>query len=263
MDVSKRGKLGRPRLDPSVVEAVIRMARENSRWGYVRIKGELKKLGIRVGTSTVQRILDAHGLKPAPRRKGPSWSEFLRAQAHGIIACDFFTVETVWLKTLYVLFFSELSTRKVHLAGVTRHLDSAWVTQQARNRMVVDNDPPPFFLIHDRDSKFCGPFEEVFKAEGIRVIRTPYRAPRANAFAERWVLTVRTECLDWILIRTRRHLEQVLREYVDHYDRARPHRGLDLKTPESRGDPAECRGPFRLKRREVLGGLIHEYENAA
>lgn len=209
----KGRKPGRPPLYASVVEAVVRLARENARWGNVRIQGELKKLGIRVGNSTVQRILKAHGLKPAPRRDGPSWSEFLRAQAHGIIACDFFSVETVWLKTLYVLFFIELSTRKVHLASVTAHPDSMWVTQQARNLMIVLDhfSAPPHFLIHNRDSKFSGPFDEVFSAGGTEVIRTPYRAPRANAFAERWVLSARTECLDWIPIRSRRHLERVLR----------------------------------------------------
>jgi putative transposase len=203
-------------------------------------------------------------LQPAPRRDGPNWSEFLRAQAHGIIACDFFTVETVWLKTLYVLFFIELSTRKVHVAGVTAHPDSAWVTQQARNVcMSRSNSPPPRFLIHDRDSKFTGPFDDVFEAGGTTIIQTPYRAPRANAFAERWVLTARTECVDWILIRSRRHLERVLRDYIEHYGRARPHRGLDLKTPESLGDPPERHGAVRLKRRDVLGGLIHEYDLAA
>jgi putative transposase len=189
----------------------------------------------------------------------------LRAQAHGIIACDFFTVETVWLKTPYVLFFIELSSRKVHLAGVTAHPDSAWVTQQARNLTIVadDDSAPPRFLIRDRDSKFCGPFDQVFAAGGIKVIRTPHRAPRANAFAERWVLTVRTECLDWMLVRSRRHLERVLRGYIEHYVRARPHRGLDLKTPESRADPPESRGAAQWKRRNVLGGLIHEYARAA
>lgn len=166
---------------------------------------------------------------------------------------------------MYVLFFIELSTRRVHVAGVTDHPDSVWVTQQARNLMILlyDDSAAVRFLIHDRDSKFCGPFDEVFRAGGIKVIRTPLRAPRANAFAERWVLTARTECLDWILIRGRRHLEQVLREYAEHYDRARPHRGLNLSTPDSRGDPPERLGAVRLKRRNVLGGLIHEYENAA
>lgn len=190
----------------------------------MRIQGELHKLGIRVGTSTVRRVLKAHGLDPSPRRDGPSWSEFLRAQAHGIIATDFFIVETVWLKTLYVLFFIELSTRRVHMAGVTAHPDSSWVTQQARNLFIVREDDSfsPRFLIHDRDSKFTGPFDEVCASEGIQIIGAPYRAPRANAFAERWVLTVRSECLDWILIRSRGHLERVLRDYVDHYCREWP-----------------------------------------
>lgn len=262
----KANKPGRPPTELSVVSAIVRLARENPRWGYMRIQGnELRKLGIRVGATTVQRVLKAHGLDPSPRREGPSWSEFLRAQAHGIIPCDFFTVETVWLKTLYVLFFIELSTRKVHMAGVTAHPDSSWVTQQARNLFIAREDDSfsPRFLIHDRDSKFTGPFDEVCVSEGIQIIRTPYRAPRANAFAERWVLTVRSECLDWILIRSRRHLERVLRDYVDHYCRERPHRGLDLMVPESRGDPPERRGALRLERRDILGGLIHEYDCAA
>ena len=181
----KATKPGQPPLDPSVVGAVVRLAQENPRWGHVRIQNELHKLGVRVGAGSVRRILKAHGLEPAPRRDGPSWAEFLRAQAHGIVACDFFTVETFWLKTLYVLFFIELSTRKVHVAGVTAHPDSVWVTQQARNMSIRRSDysPPPRFLIHDRDSKFTGPFNEVFESEGTKIIRTPYRARRANAVA--------------------------------------------------------------------------------
>jgi putative transposase len=199
-----------------------------------------------------------------PAGTDPAGQSFCEPRRRGIIACDFFTVETVLLKTLYVLFFIELSTRKVHVAGVSAHPDSAWVTQQGRNlTMVPDVSTPVRFLIHDRDSKFCGPFDEVFAAGGAKVIRTPYRAPRANAFAERWVLTVRTECLDWILIRGRRHLEGVLRDYVGHYGRGRPHRGLDLKTPESRRDPPERGGKVLLQRRDILGGLIHEYDLAA
>lgn len=258
-------KPGRPPTEPTVVDAIVRLARENPRWGYVRIQGELRKLGVRVGATTVRRILKYRGLEPAPRRDGLTWSEFLRAQDRGIIATDFFTVETVRLKTLYVLFFIELSTRKVHLAGVTAHPDSAWVTQQARNLSITREGDwsRPRFLIHDRDSKFTAPFDEAFESEGAKVIRTPYRAPRANAFAERWILSARTECLDWILIRGRRHLELVLRDYVKHYVGARPHRGLDLKTPEPRGDPPESPSAVRLERRNVLGGLIHEYERAA
>jgi len=185
------------------------------------------------------------------------------------LSCDFFTVETVLLKTLYVLFFIELGTRRVHLAGVTARPDSAWVTQQSRNRsfdhLEFPGDRVPFrFLIRDRDSKYVSSFDEVFRSDGTEVIRTPIRAPRANAVAERWVRTVRAECLDWVLILGRRHLERVLGVYVEHYNRERPHRGLDLGTPIdslSRAGRACRRGP--VERRDLLGGLIHEYSRAA
>ena len=182
----------------------------------------------------------------------------------GILACDFFTVETLTPKTLYVLFFIELSTRKVHVVGATARPDSAWVTQQARNLAIEGHLEHARFLLHDRDAKFSGPFDEVFGTEEVRVIRTPIRAPRANAFAERFVRTVRSECLDHILIYRRRHLERVLRAYVDHYMEERPHRGLDLATPRGVSAP-EARDPERkrIERRDVLGGLIHEYRWAA
>jgi len=194
----RKHSVGRPPLDPAACEVILRLARENQRWGCVRIQGELAKLGIRVSATTIRTLLRRHGLGPAPRRSGPTWSQFLRAQAHGIRACDFFTVETVFLKTLYVFFFIELGTRRVHLAGVTAHPDSAWVTQQARNLSwdVVDSEACFRFLIRDRDSKYTASFDEVFRSDGTQVIRTPIRAPRANAFAERWVRTVRSECLD-------------------------------------------------------------------
>jgi hypothetical protein len=183
------------------------------------------------------------------------------------LACDFFTVETVFLKTLHVLFFIELGTRRVHLAGVTAHPDSAWVSEQARN-LSFDDHPPhgvPFrFLIRDRDSKYVSSFDEVFRTDGAQVICTPIRAPRANAFAERWVRTVRAECLDWVLILGRPHLERVLDVYLEHYNRERPHRGLDLGTPIDSVSQAgrACRhGP--VERRDLLGGLIHEYSRAA
>jgi transposase InsO family protein len=255
---------GGPPIDKKVCELVLRLARENPRWGYLRIQGELRKLGVLVGATTIRRMLRSHGLHPAPRRSGPSWSEFLRAQAGGIFACDFFTVETINLNTLYVLFFIELSTRRVHLAAVTRNPDSAWVTQQARNVFLIDLDHDPRILLHDRDSKYSGSFDEVFRTDGAQVIRTPVRAPRANAVAERWVRTVRTECLDWTLVFGERHLERTLRTYVEHYNTVRPHRGLDLKAPQSREPPDHPTGqPIRLRRRDVLGGLIHEYEAAA
>lgn len=255
---------GRPPIDPEVRALVTRLARENPRWGYVRIQGELRKVGIQAGASTIRRVLRAQGLGPSPRRQGPTWSEFLRAQANGILATDFFTVETIRLKTLYVLFFIELSTRRVHLAGVTAHPDSAWVTQQARNLAIDGWAEDLRFLLHDRDSKYSGPFDEVFRTERLQVVHTPYRAPRAKAFAERWVRTVRAECLDWTLVRGRRHLERVLRVYTSHYNNGRPHRGLDLATPlGNHSAPSAYGSAVKLRRHDLLGGLIHEYEAVA
>jgi len=259
----RRRSPGRPPLDPAVRELVLRMARENSKWGCVRIQGEIRKLGIRVGATTIRSLLRRAGLGPAPRRGGPSWAEFLRAQAEGIVACDFFTVETVWLRTLYVLFFIEHGTRRVWLAGVTAHPDGAWMRQEARNLAVDERLENVRFLIHDRDGKFSGPFDEILRGESVRVIRTPVRAPRANAVAERWVRTVRSECLDELLVVGRRHLERILREYLAHYNDQRPHRALALAAPtrelqEPRGSP-----PTEILRRDVLGGLIHEYRAAA
>jgi putative transposase len=204
----RTGKLGRAPVDLEVSGLIMRMARKNPRWGCLRIQGELRKLGIRVGATTIRTLLRVRGLGPAPRRSGPTWSEFLRAQARGIMACDFFTVAAVQLKTLYVLFCIEVGTRKVRLAGVTNRPNSAWVIQQGRNLAMDldDQQAVPKFLIHDRDSKFSGPFDEVLRTEEIRVIRTPVQAPKANAFAERWVQTVRAECLDWTLVLGRRHL---------------------------------------------------------
>jgi len=260
----KKGQLGRPPIDPNVRDLVVRLGRENPRWGYQRIRGELLKLGIRVSATTVRTILLRHGMNPAPRRAGPTWAEFLRSQAAGILATDFFTVETISLKTLYVLFFIELSSRRVHLAGVTANPDSAWVTQQARNLAIEERLSGVRFLLRDRDAKYSGPFDAVLRAEGVRIIRTPIRAPRANAFAERFVRTVRRECLDHVLIYDRRHLERVLGAYVAHYVDERPHRGLGLAVPAGIR-PAQVPGatPTLVERRDVLGGLIHEYRRAA
>jgi putative transposase len=254
---------GRPPLDLTVRDLVVRLARENPKWGVVRIQGELRKLGVTVGATTIRSLLRRSGLGPAPRRDGPSWAEFLRAQARGIVACDFFTVETLWLRTLYVLFFIEHGTRRVWLAGVTAHPDGVWVRQQARNLAVNEELGNVRFLIHDRDAKFTGPFDQILGEEGVRIVKTPVRAPRANALAERWVRTVRTECLDNLLVVGRRHLEAVLGEYLAHYNAERPHRGLALASPtralvEPRGSP-----PTAIDRRDVLGGVIHEYQAAA
>jgi len=260
----KKGQLGRPPIDPNVRDLVVRLGRENPRWGYQRIRGELLKLGIRISATTVRTILLRHGMNPAPRRAGPTWAEFLRSQAAGILATDFFTVETISLKTLYVLFFIELSSRRVHLAGVTANPDSAWVTQQARNLAIEERLSGVRFLLRDRDAKYSGPFDAVLRAEGVRIIRTPIRAPRANAFAERFVRTVRRECLDHVLIYDRRHLERVLGAYVAHYVDERPHRGLGLAVPAGiRLAQVPGATPTLVKRRDVLGGLIHEYRRAA
>jgi putative transposase len=254
---------GRPPLDPTVRELVLRFARENPRWGCVRIQGELRKLGIPVGATTIRSVLRRSGLGPAPRRGGPSWAEFLRAQAHGMVACDFFTVETVWLRTLYVLFFIEHGARRVRLAGVTANPDGVWMRQQARNLAIDERLEDVRFLLHDRDAKFSGPFDEILRDEGVRVIKTPVRAPRANAVAERWVRSVRNECLDHMLVFGRRHLEQILRDYLTHYNTERPHRSLALAAPAGKLEEARGSPPAEICRRDVLGGLIHEYSAAA
>jgi putative transposase len=261
----KARPVGRPPLDPKLAALVVRMAKDNPRWGYLRIKGECQKLGLRVSATTVKKVLLAAGLCPAPRRDGPSWSQLLRSQARGILACDFFTVETVFLQTLYVLFFFEVGSRRVHITAATPHPDGTFVTQQARNlSFELDRrDQPVRFLIHDRDAKFCGPFDEVLRSEGIRVIRTPIRSPKANAFAERFVRTVRCELLDLTLICGRRHLDHVLRRYAEHYNTQRPHRSLQLRTPAGVADREFVPDVPGVRRIDVLGGLISEYEAAA
>jgi putative transposase len=234
---------------------------EAPRGALATVVGELRHLGIRVSASTVQRVLRQAGLGPAPRRGGPNWSTFLRAQAHGVLACDFFTVETVWLRRLYVLFFIEVSSRRVHLSGITPAPNGAWVTQQARNLTMTRDFSAARLLIQDRDTKFMRAFDDVFRSEGIRVIRTPVRAPKANAFAERFVRTVRQECLDWTLIHGHRHLQTVLDEYVEHYNRHRPHRGLGLSPPKPASGVQAATGT--VIRQPRLGGLINEYQRRA
>jgi transposase InsO family protein len=256
------GRRGRPPLSAEVRDLVLRLARENPRWGHRRICGELAKLGFRVSPTSIRRLLAQAKLEPAPRRSGPSWREFLRTQAASIVACDFFTVETAFLRRYYVLFFIAHASRRVWLAGCTKNPSGDWVTQQARSLGLDFSEQRVRFLIRDRDSKYSGAFDEVFRSEGTRIVRTPVRAPKANAIAERFVRTVRAECLDWLLILNRRHLERVLRVYVDHSNRERPHRALEHRQPES--DPRRERSPAgEIRRRDRLGGLIHEYYRAA
>jgi putative transposase len=253
---------GRPPLERSLRELILRLARENPGWGYKRIVGELKGLGISVSATSVRKVLLEAGLQPAPQRTHSSWRTFLRAQAASMLACDFLTVETIYLKRIYVLFFISLATRRIEYVACSSNPDGRWVAQQARNLAMEFADEQPFrFLIHDRDTKFGRAFDDVFRAEGIKVIRTPVQAPNANAFAERWVRTVRTDCLDRLFILGRRHLEHVLRAYRCHYNEHRPHRALQLLPPNGR-DPTPLKAPADLRRRDLLGGLIHEYEAA-
>ena len=215
---------GRPATDAGARALIVRLARENPGWGYRRIQGELVGLGVRIAASTVWSILQQAGIKPTPRRSSETWREFLRAQASGIVACDFFTVDTVLFRRLYALVFIEFATRQVYLAGITANPTGEWATQQARNiiETFVERTAPTRFLTHDRDNKFTAAFDEVFRSEGIRTIRTPVRAPRANAFIERWIGTLRRECLDRILIVNRRHLERVLSALHPPLQRASP-----------------------------------------
>ncbi len=252
-----RGKrVGRPVMSPQVRDLILRLARENPRWGCVRIQGELRGLGIRVGATTIRSLLRRSGLGPAPRRDGP---EFLRAQAEGILACDFFSVETAFLRTIYVLFFIEIGSRRVHIMGSTCNPDAGHTTQQARN-LFMAQEPPIHVrhLIRDRDAKFTRSFDAVFISEGARVISTPIRAPKANAYAERWVRTVRAEVLDLTLVLGRRHLDRILSRYASHYNSHRPHRGIGLAPPEARGADPPAPASSEIHRREVLPG-VNEY----
>jgi putative transposase len=257
------GRRGRPPVPAEVRALVVRLARENPRWGHRRISGELTKLGLRVSPTTVRRLLVGPGLGPAPRRSGPGWREFLRAQAASIVACDFFTVESVLLRRYYMLFCIAHASRRVSLAGCTATPTGAWVTQQARNLGLDFADDDVRLVIRDRDSKYSGSFDDGFNSNGIRIVKTPVRAPQANAIAERFVRTVRSESLDWLLILNRRHLEHVLRVYVNHYNTNRPHRALELQPPQcAKPPPTPAIGEIR--RRDRLGGLIHEnYRSAA
>jgi putative transposase len=260
---------GRPRISRDVRELILRLARENSSWGYLRIAGELRKLGIDASASSVRNILTDAGLPPAPRRDAHSWRSFLRSHGESILACDFFTVDTVLLRRLYVLAFISIGSRRVEYFAVTSKPDTAWILQQARNLLMEldDRGRQVRFLIHDRDAKFPRAFDALLESGRIKVMRTPVKAPNANAHMERWVGTVRRECLDRLLILGRRQLEHVLRAYVTHYNRQRPHRALDLNPPDSKTRPplATAGNPqtLQVRRRDLLGGLIHEYELAA
>jgi len=221
-------------------------------------------LGYRIGEGTIRRILAAVGLRPAPRRASPTWRQFLAVQASGILACDFLHVDTVVLQRVYVLFVLEIQTRALHILGVTAHPAEAWTAQQARNLLMKLGERAGCFrfLIRDRDSKFTAAFDEVFAGNGTRVIKAPVRSPRANSFAERFVGTLRRECLDQVLILGERHLGKVLAEYARHYNGHRPHQSLQQRPPLHEPGHA-INTTVRIGRRQVLGSLISEYRRAA
>jgi putative transposase len=256
---------GRPSVAAEIRALVLRMAKENPTWGYRRVHGELCGLGFKIGASTVWSILQRAGINPAPQRTAVSWRQFLRAQAKGMLAVDFFTVDTVFLRRLYVLFVIEVASRRVHVLGVTAHPSGEWVAQQARNLfMALDDRVGQFrFLVRDRDAKFTAAFDAVFVAEAIEVLRTPVRAPQANAYAERWVGTVRREMLDRMLIFGCRQLQAVLAAYVDHYNGHRPHRALGQAPPLGPAEAPVVLTTRTILRRDRLGGLIHEYAQVA
>jgi putative transposase len=232
------------------------------------VQGELVKLGHPIAASTVWQILHAAGIDPAPRRTGPTWKQFLTAQARGILAADFVHVDTVLLRRLYALIVIEHGTRRVHLAGITANPDSAWTTQAARNFLMdlSQRTASVKFLIRDRAGQFTTSFDAVFQADGIRILASPLQAPRANAICERMIGTLRRELLDRLLIVNEHHLRQALTEYLQHYNAARPHRALGQLTPAQVGtrppEPIDL-ADRRIRRKQVLEGLTHEYYIAA
>jgi putative transposase len=263
---SKHRQPGRPRTRRNIRGRVLRLAKENPSWGYRRIHSELAGLGVKVAPSTVWQILTNAGIEPAPRRAGPTWSQFLRGQAEAILATDFFTVDLLNGTSAYVLAVIEHATRRIRILGVTDHPTNRWVTQMARN-LLMDLDghvDSVKFLLRDRDTKFATAFDAVFTGVGIRVLRSPIQAPRANAIMDRWIGGCRREFLDQTLIWNQHHLLMMLREYETHHNEHRPHRSLGQAAPV-RALPAPVTefASFRVRRHDRIGGVIHEYTLAA
>lgn len=247
-------------METSLRGLILRMARENPRWGYVRIRGELLKVGYRVSATAIRNLPRRERVGPTSTRSGLGWKAFLRARASAIVVSDFFAVDTVFLRRLYVLLYMEFASRRIVWFAVTDKPDAAWVTQQSRNLAWQLGGSPIRFVVHDHDAKFAGSADAVFRAEGMRVIRTPIAAPRANAHMERQIGSGRRECLDWMLIIGRGHLKWVMREWIAHYNESRPHPSLGLRTPIARSDPVT--GGTTVRCRMRLGGLLREYSCA-
>ncbi|MCP3938119.1 MAG: transposase [Actinomycetia bacterium] len=258
----KTPRSGRRPTPAELRQLVLRLDTENPTWGYRRIHGELRRLGHRIAASTVWNILRTAGREPTPNRTGPSWSQFIASQAKAMIATDFFTADTVTLRTYYLQFYIELDTRRVHLAGITTNPDGPWTTQAARN-LLMDWTHKTRFVIRDGAGQFTRTFDNVFAAIGADVIPTPPGAPNANAFAERWVRTVRHEVLDRTLIWNQRQLRRLLDEYLRHYNSHRPHRSLDQHAPDDTEPTVPIELDRRVERKAVCGGLINEYRPAA
>ena len=257
-------KPGRPPIDPEGRRLILRVAGENPGWGYRRIHGELNRLGHQIAPSTVWKILRAAGIDPTRGRTGPTWTEFIRSQAAGIIATDLACVDTALLRRFHVLFVIELGTRRVHLAGITTNPTGPWTTQAARSFLMrLRHDHGFRFLIRDGAGQFTRSFDDVFAGAGITAIRIPPRAPRANAYAERWVRTLRHELLDRTIIWNERQLRTLLVEYIDHYNQHRPHRGIDQRAPNDTADVVPISPGHAIQRHSTCCGLINEYRTAA
>jgi transposase InsO family protein len=259
-------RTGRSPVSAEIAALIEQLATENNGWGYKRIQGELLKLGHRVGASTIRRVLKALKTPPAPeRRSDMTWRKFLHTQASTMLATDFFHVDcAVTLQRLYCLFVMEVGSRYVHILGITANPDGPWTVQQIRNLLMDLGDRTVGFrfLVRDRAGQFSASFDAVLANAGIQAVKIPPRSPRANAYAERFVLTARTEVTDQMLIFGERHLRTILAEYEGHYNGRRPHRSRHLRPPRP-DHPVADLSQERIQRRPVLGGLINEYERAA
>ncbi|MCP4960236.1 MAG: transposase [Actinomycetia bacterium] len=257
-------RTGRPPISAELSQLIVLLATENPTWGHRRIQGELAQLGHKIAHSTVWQILTDNGIDPSPNRSDVTWTEFLKSQA--AVACDFFTVDTATLRRYYVLFFISVQTREVIFAGVTENPTGAWTTQAARNLFLAHSDrlDGARALVRDRGSQFIDAFDEIFRTEGLKILRTPVQVPVANTFAERWIGSIRRELLDRTIIWNQHQLERLVREYIDHYNQHRPHQSLEQRPPKPAQEPPHTPpATVTVLRTSRCDGLIHEYENAA